>query len=195
MQHATLGDTVYLYFAATGSDGNGADGTSPEAHVRLAGAAADAAPVLSPTPTLLAHADYPDGCYEVAVVASAGNGFAAGNVYAVFSTLAIATENPSGFIGRFQLNASGLSDLVQVDGSNYPKAKDHGGTALAQASELAAARKILEADMVVDTSGSPWQLKFYEAGTANLLLTKDLQEHDGTAVTSTTQVVGKHLQP
>lgn len=102
-QHATLEDTLYLYFASNAKDGDGDDGASAAAHVRLGGAAAGAAPVLSPSPTLLTHASYPAGAYEVAVAATAANGFAAGNTYGVFSTLAVDTQNPTGFIGSFSL--------------------------------------------------------------------------------------------
>jgi len=104
---AALGDTVYFWFGANDTSGSGGDGASPAADVRLAGAAADAAPVYSPTPVLLSHANYPAGCYEVAIAATAGNGFAAGNEYAVFCTLAIDSQNPTGFVGSFSLVAAG----------------------------------------------------------------------------------------
>ena len=39
-QHATLADTVYLWFAANDTSGSGADGATPVYDVRLAGAAA-----------------------------------------------------------------------------------------------------------------------------------------------------------
>jgi hypothetical protein len=96
-------DTVYFWFAANDTSGSGGDGATPLADVRLAGAAASAAPVLSPTPSLLTDAGYPAGCYEVAVAATAANGFAAGNTYAVFCTLTIDSQNPTGFVGSFTL--------------------------------------------------------------------------------------------
>lgn len=102
-QHATLEDTVYFWFAANDTSGSGGDGAAPLADVRLGGALGNAAPVLSPIPTLLSHANYPAGCYEVAVAATAANGFAADNVYGVFCTLAIDAQNPSGFIGSVSL--------------------------------------------------------------------------------------------
>ena len=101
-QYATLEDTVYFWFAANYLN-SGNDGASPAADVRLVGAAADAIPVLSPTPILLTHASYPAGCYELAVAATAANGFAANNTYAVFCTLAIDSQNPTGFVGCFDL--------------------------------------------------------------------------------------------
>lgn len=101
-----LGDTVYLWFSANDTSGSAGDGASAAADVRLGGAAADAAPVLSPTPTLLSHASYPDGCYEVAVEATEANGFAAGNDYVVICTLAIDEQNPAGIIGEFRLTAA-----------------------------------------------------------------------------------------
>lgn len=102
-QYAALDDTVYFWFAANDTSGSGGDGTTPAADVRLAGAAADAAPVYSPTPVLLSHVNYPAGAYEIAIAATAANGFAANNTYAVFCTLAIDAQNPTGFVGSFDL--------------------------------------------------------------------------------------------
>lgn len=102
-QYATLGSTVYFWFAGNDTSGSGDDGASPAADVRLAGAAVDAIPVLSPTPVLLTHANYPAGCYEVAIAATTGNGFAINNTYAVFCTLAVDAQNPTGFVGSFDL--------------------------------------------------------------------------------------------
>jgi hypothetical protein len=102
-QYAALDDTIYLWFASNDTSGSGGDGASPAADVRLAGAAADAAPVYSPTPALLTHANYPAGSYEITIAATAANGFATGNTYAVFCTLAIDSQNPTGFVGSFDL--------------------------------------------------------------------------------------------
>ena len=115
-QYTALGETIYLFFAGNDTSGSGGDGASPAADVRLAGAAADAAPVYSPTPTLLSHANYPAGCYEIAIVASAGNGFAVNNTYAVFCTLAIDSQNPTGFIGSFDLKPV-ISNAKQINGT------------------------------------------------------------------------------
>jgi hypothetical protein len=100
-QYAAIDDTVYFWFAGNDTSGSGGDGASPAADIRLAGAAAGAAPVYSPTPSLLSHASYPAGAYEIAITASAANGFAADNTYAVFCTLAIDSQNPTGFVGSF----------------------------------------------------------------------------------------------
>ena len=100
-QYASIDDTVYFWFASNDTSGSGNDGATPAADVRLAGAAADAAPVYSPTPVLLTAAGYPPGAYEVAITASAANGFAADNTYAVFCTLAVDAQNPTGFVGSF----------------------------------------------------------------------------------------------
>jgi len=102
-QYATIGDTVYFYFASNDTSGSGGDGATPLFDVREAGAAASAAPLLSGTPTLLTHANYPAGCHEVAVAATVGNGFAADDVFSVFCTIAIDSQNPSGFIGSCKL--------------------------------------------------------------------------------------------
>lgn len=103
-QHAILDDTVYFWFGSNDTSGSGDDGASPLADVRLAGAAAGAIPTLSPTPTLLSHANYSPGAYEVAVPATTGNGFAAGNTYGVFCTLTVDSQNPTGFAGSFTLD-------------------------------------------------------------------------------------------
>lgn len=103
-QRATLEDTVYFWFAANDTSGSGGDGATPLFDVREAGAAAGAIPLLSGTPTLLSHANFPAGCHEIAVAATDGNGFAAGDTFAVFCTIAIDSQNPSGFVGSCTLS-------------------------------------------------------------------------------------------
>lgn len=117
-QYATLGDTVYFWFASNDTGGSANDGASSAADVRLQGAASSASPVLSPSPTLLTSSSYPSGCYEVAISATTGNGFAAGSGYAVFSTLAVDSQNPVGMVGAFTLNGGVASEatLVTVSG-------------------------------------------------------------------------------
>lgn len=114
-QHRTVEDTVYFWFAANDTSGSGGDGASPVYDVRLAGAAAGAAPVLSGSATLLTHAGYPDGCHEVAVAATTGNGFAAGSTYGVFCTLLVDSQNPAGFAGSFSLEPI-IADVQELVG-------------------------------------------------------------------------------
>lgn len=104
-QHATLEDTVYFWVGLNNTGGSGADLDSGtlDFDVRLGGAAAAAIPTLSGTGTLLSHANYPAGCYEIAVAATAANGFAAGSTYAVFATGLVDSQNPTGFVGSFTL--------------------------------------------------------------------------------------------
>lgn len=102
-QTATIADTVYFWFAANDTAGSGGDGATPLFDVREAGAAASAAPLLSGTPALLSNAAYPAGCYEIAVAATTGNGFAADDTFSVFCTLAVDSQNPSGFVGSCTL--------------------------------------------------------------------------------------------
>jgi len=116
-QHATIEDTVYFWFGANDTGGSGADGATPVYDVRLAGAAAGAIPTLSGTGTLLTHANYPAGAHEIAVAATAANGFSANATYAVFCTLLVDAENPTGFAGSFTLTplakaATALSSAV-----------------------------------------------------------------------------------
>jgi len=115
-QYATLEDTVYFGFAANLTSGAAGDGATPLFDVRLGGGAASDAPILSGTPTLLTHANYTDGCYEVAVAATAANGFAAGNTYLVFVTLTISSVTPAAMVGTFKL-APVVSNITQVTGT------------------------------------------------------------------------------
>jgi hypothetical protein len=101
--YAELGDTVYFWFATNDTSGSGDDGASAVYDVRLAGDTSSAAPTLSGSATLLSHANYPAGCYEVAIAATAGNGFATNSTYGVFATAAVDAQNPTGFIGAFAL--------------------------------------------------------------------------------------------
>lgn len=114
-QHRTIEDTVYFWFAANNTSGSGDDGATPASHVRLAGASADAAPVTSPTPILLTSVSFPAGLHEIAVSATVANGFAAGNTYAVFSTLLVDLQNPSGFLGSFSLEPI-IADIREIGG-------------------------------------------------------------------------------
>lgn len=133
MQYKVLGSTFYMYFAVNDGAGDAADGSTPLYYVRKGGASSSAAPVYSGTPTLLTHASYPNGCYEVAVAATSGNGFVADSDYSVFSTLAVDGHNPAGFIGQFttaQLSAvtgntasgSNAVTIAVVDQSAVPVA-------------------------------------------------------------------------
>lgn len=159
-QYAAIDDVIYFWFAGNDTSGSGGDGASPAADVRLAGAAANAIPVYSPTPSLLSHANYPAGAYEIAITASAANGFATGNTYAVFCTLAIDSQNPTGFVGSFDTkpvesnitqigdaaqSATDLKDMVDTgyDSANHKIQSDliyiHGSALTETAGQLAAA--------------------------------------------------------
>lgn len=114
-QHATLEDTVYFWFAANDTSGTGADGATPVFDVRLAGAAADAIPVLSGAAALLTHANYPAGAHEVAIAATDGNGFAAGETYSVFVSIDVDSQDPTGFIGSFTLGPI-VANVTHING-------------------------------------------------------------------------------
>jgi len=106
-KYAEIADTVYFWFAANLTTGAAGDGATPLYDVRLAGAAASAAPTASGTPTLLTHADYTDGLHEIAIDTT---GYAAGE-YAVFCSLTISTVNPAGFCGSFKLRTANTPAL------------------------------------------------------------------------------------
>lgn len=114
-QHKILEDTVYFGIGSNDTSGSGDAGASPLFDVRLAGAAAGAIPVLSGSGTLLTHANFPAGCYEIAIPATAGNGFAAGNTYLVFFTILADSQNPTGFVGSFTLGPI-IADLREMGG-------------------------------------------------------------------------------
>jgi hypothetical protein len=128
-KYAEIADTVYFWFAANDTTGTGADGATPLYDVRLAGAAANAAPTASGTPTLLSHANYSDGLHEIAIDTT---GYAAGE-YAVFCTLTVSTVNPAGFCGSFKLRTAGTAALaVSVIGTVAANMTQIMGTALTE---------------------------------------------------------------
>lgn len=59
---------------------------------------------------------------------------------------------------------------------------------------LTAVQKVLEADLMVDTNVSPWDLVYLQRGTATELLRKNLTDVSGNPITATTTVVGNALQ-
>lgn len=115
-QYAQLGDTLYFGFGANLTSGAAGDGASPTFAVRLCGAASNAAPVLTGTPTLLTHASYADGSYEIAVAATGGNGFAAGDGCLVFGGLTISGVIPNTCVGSFKLGPV-PADTIKVGGT------------------------------------------------------------------------------
>jgi len=186
MLYANIGDTIYLHFAANDTSGSGADGASPSAVVRLCGAAADAAPVHSATPSLLSHASYPAGAHEVAIEATVSNGFAAGSTYAVFCTLLVDSQNPTGYLDTFRLLASGVQ--YPADATAAAQARIQ-----AQTDKLATLQALAEADWSVDTT-DPAQFKLIvkNRSTGATLLTKKLLDIAGNPITSAaTPVAGQ----
>lgn len=141
-RHATIEDTVYFGFVANDTSGSAVDGSTPLFDVRLGGDTAGAIPVLSGTPTLLTHANYGPGAYEVAVAATAANGFAAGNTYSVFVTVTADGQTPGSCLGTVTLaaipadvtsisgDATAADNLeLDYDGTGYAKANSTIGTA------------------------------------------------------------------
>lgn len=141
-----LGGTVYFWGAANNTSGSGADADSGDFNydVRLAGGGAADAPIASGTGTLLTHANYPAGAYEVAISTS-GPTYVAGNEYAVYATLLVDSQNPAGFLGSFVVRAasSTLADLVAaiaVDVAGLDGAAMRGTDSAALASAWTATR-------------------------------------------------------
>lgn len=126
-RHITLGDTVYFGFVANTLSGAADDGATPLYDVRLCGAAASAAPVLSGTPTLLTHANYGDGAHEIAIAATSGNGFASGNTYLVYATLTVDGVTPGSCIGSFTIDPI-PADIKAINGDAQAAANLEGST-------------------------------------------------------------------
>jgi len=106
-KYQEIGDDVYFHFAANATTGAADDGATPLYDVRLCGAASDAAPKVSGTPTLLSHGDYGAGLHEIAIDT---DGWDAGE-YAVFCTITVSTVAPGGFVGGFKLRTAGTAAL------------------------------------------------------------------------------------
>lgn len=131
-QYAVINETVYFGFVSNDTGGSAVDGSTPLFDVREAGATASDAPILSGTPSLLTNAAYGPGCYEVAIAATTGNGFAAGSKYLVFVTVTADAETPGSCLGSFTIdpcpaNITEISDDAPAaanletafDGGNY----------------------------------------------------------------------------
>lgn len=120
--YVEIDNTVYFGFVSNDTSGSAVDGTTPLFDVRLGGAAAGAAPTLSGTPTLLTHANYGPGAYEVAVAATTGNGFAAGNTYLVYVTVTADSQTPGSCVGSFTIDPV-PSNVLEI--SNDSSAADN----------------------------------------------------------------------
>ncbi len=112
-QNAAIESTVHLGFASNNTSGSGDDGATPTFDVHLAGAAANAAPVLSGIADRLTHVNFPPGCHSVAVAATVANGFVANATYLVYVTIDVDSQDPTGFIGSFTLTP--LATSAQAD--------------------------------------------------------------------------------
>jgi len=55
-------------------------------------------------------------------------------------------------------------------------------------------KNVMEADVELDTTGTPWEIVFKTKDTSNELIRKKLYEYDDTAISTTAQVVGKQLE-
>jgi len=60
--------------------------------------------------------------------------------------------------------------------------------------ELEYVKKVVEADVVVDKTQTPWEIVWREKGTATELFRKQLKDVDGANVTSTSTVIGQAVE-
>ena len=116
MRDYAAGTTVYFWAAANDTSGSGADGASEVYDVRKGGDASGAAPTASGSMTLLSHANYGAGLYEIAIDTT---GFAAG-YYAVFCTALVDSQNPAGLAGEFSIDTPARAATVtNADKTGY----------------------------------------------------------------------------
>lgn len=155
-QYAKLGETVYFYFDSNNTSGSGADGANSAVDVREAGQAASAVPILSGPATLLTHANFPPGCYEVGVPATALNGFAANKTYGVFATLLVDSTNPTGFIGSFRLTPipTAIEIRQEMDSNSTQLAKLGAPVGANMSADIAALKTVADAiDILTKAAG------------------------------------------
>ena len=181
-----IGSTVYFPFAVNDTDGSGTDGSSPVAYARKAGAAQDAAPVDTATPTLLTDGTYPSGVYEIAFDVTVGNGFEVGEEYLVFFSLTADGQTPTGVAGSFVVRAA-ESTLYEVASTNL-------GSVTSALANIDTLINFAEADIVVDTTGDTYTLVAKIKDTDTVLSTKYLYQIGGSPVTAQTHVVGRTLE-
>lgn len=149
-QYGALGDTFYVGFSVNDTSGSGIDGSTPLFDVRLGGAAASAAPVLSGTPDLLSHANFQPGAYECAIAATTGNGFAADATYLVYATVTADSQTPAAFIGSFRLReVAGEDQIASLGGTTG------GGFSVETILDNTVIDTINDAEDAVDKSTSP----------------------------------------
>ncbi len=117
-KYVTIGGTVGFHYGFNDTAGSGNAGSTPVFKVRKVGAASNAAPMMSGTPTLLTEGTYPAGCYEIAIVASVANNFVDGSSYAVFCTALVSGQNPTGFVGSFDIQPV-ISDMRLIQGATF----------------------------------------------------------------------------
>jgi len=68
----------------------------------------------------------------------------------------------------------------------------------ADVSDLTIIKDLLEADLFIDTTQTPWEIVYIEKGTGIVgvgteLMRKQLKEIDGSGITALTKVVGQHV--
>jgi hypothetical protein len=179
MQFKALESTFYFHYGLNDITGAGADGATPLFYVRLCGAAAGAAPVYSGTPTLLTHADYPNGAFEIAVPGTTANGFIADNQYGVFCTGLVSAVNPTGFVGEFTTTAlMNETDITTAASAATPAVtvSDKTGFSLSAAGILAIWDQLLSGLVAVGSIGkklADWVVGTIDTYTGNTKQTGD----------------------
>lgn len=98
-EYVELSGTVYMGFGLNDSAGADDADSTPVFDVRLAGATASDIPILSGNCTLLSHANYEKGNYEVGIACTSGNGFAADKSYLVYVSATVNTTVFTSMIG------------------------------------------------------------------------------------------------
>lgn len=96
-------------------------------------------------------------------------------------------------IGTITTAISALNDLseLQVETIVTEAIND---AALASSSMLTAVQKMVEADVTIDKTVTPWAVVWKERGTATEILRKRLKDVDGVNITSVSTVIGQTVQ-
>lgn len=190
IQYKNLNDTAYFWFGLNAITGGGDDGASPTFAVRLGGAAAGAAPTYTGTPTLLTHATYTAGSYEIEIPATTGNGFAAAGEYGVFCSALVSSVNPTGFVGALILSPV-LSDVVSLSAGALTDIEDAvWDTVLSGHLTAGSTGFALNA---AGSAGDPWATALpgaYVAGEAGYILGTNLDALISSRMATYTQPTG-----
>jgi hypothetical protein len=115
-------------------------------------------------------------------------GWAAGDRIQDFVAATVNSVAGKACVGDFVLDKR-VNDLTDVTAAQVKAALETEGGLLAWL------RDVDEGDIYIDTTTTPWQLEIRLKGTDEALITKELRQVDGVAVTSASHLVALHTEP